>query len=141
LFARDCAVFAERRPLTHCDINADADRIAKSGPSGSKLGGTMGKKIFVGNLAFETTSQDLEGLFASAGTCESASVITDRNTGRSRGFAFVEMSSASEAQKAIADLNGRELHGRALRVSEANERPSGGGGGGGGGGRGGRRSW
>ena len=87
----------------------------------------MGRKIFIGNLAFETTSQDLEGLFASIGTCESASVITDRETGRSRGFAFVEMSSASEAQKAISTLNSHELQGRALKVSEANERPSGGG--------------
>ena len=85
----------------------------------------MGRKIFVGNLSFDTTSQDLEALFASVGTCDSASVIMDRNTGRSRGFAFVEMSSASEAQKAIAELNGRELQGRALKVSEANERPGG----------------
>src|SRR5215467_15853428 len=99
----------------------------------------MGRKILVGNLSFDTTSQDLEALFASVGTCDSASVIMDRNTGRSRGFAFVEMSSASEAQKAISELNGRELQGRALKVSEANERSSGGGGGGGGGG--GRRGW
>jgi RNA recognition motif-containing protein len=100
----------------------------------------MGRKIFVGNLAFETTSQDLEALFASVGTCESATVITDRDTGRSRGFGFVEMSSAGEAQKAISELNGREIGGRQLRVSEANERSSGGGGGGGG--RGGpRRGW
>ena len=99
----------------------------------------MGRKIFVGNLSFDTTSQDLEALFASVGTCDSASVIMDRNTGRSRGFAFVEMSSASEAQKAIGELNGRELQGRALKVSEANERPAGdsrGGRGGGGRGRG-----
>src|SRR5262249_59268560 len=92
----------------------------------------MGRKIFVGNLSFDTTSQDLEALFASVGTCDSASVIMDRNTGRSRGFAFVEMSSASEAQKAISELNGRELQGRALKVSEANERPSGNSRGGGG---------
>jgi RNA recognition motif-containing protein len=89
----------------------------------------MGKKIFVGNLAFETTSADLEALFAEAGTCESASVINDRATGRSRGFGFVEMSSAGEAAKAIAALNGRELHGRTLNVSEARERSGGGGGG------------
>jgi len=86
----------------------------------------MGKKIFVGNLAFETTSADLEELFAQAGTCTSASVITDRATGRSRGFGFVEMSTAGEAQKAIADFNGRELHGRTLNVSEARERSGGG---------------
>lgn len=87
----------------------------------------MGRKIFVGNLSFDTTSKDLETLFATCGTCESASVITDRDTGRSRGFGFVEMSSASEAQKAISTLNSHELQGRALKVSEANERPSGGG--------------
>src|SRR5262244_2989453 len=102
----------------------------------------MGKKLFVGNLSFETTSADLEALFAQAGQCESASVITDRATGRSRGFGFVEMSSAAEAQKAIATLNGRELQGRTLNVSEARERSSGGGGGGdrGRGGFGGRRN-
>jgi len=88
----------------------------------------MGRKIFVGNLAFDTTDQDLQTLFASVGTCESAAVIMDRATGRSRGFGFVEMSSAGEAQKAITDLNGVELHGRALKVSEANERSAGGGG-------------
>lgn len=102
----------------------------------------MGKKLFVGNLSFNTSSQDLEALFGQVGTCESAAVITDRATGRSRGFGFVEMSSASEAQKAIAELNGKELQGRALNVSEAREReggdrPRGGGGGGYGGGRGG----
>ena len=85
----------------------------------------MGKKIFVGNLSFDTTSADLESLFSQAGTCTSATVITDRDTGRSRGFGFVEMSSASEAQKAIAELNGRELQGRTLNVSEARERSGG----------------
>ena len=83
----------------------------------------MGKKLFVGNLSFNTTSEDLESLFSEAGTCESASVITDRATGRSRGFGFVEMGSASEAEKAIAELNGRELQGRKLNVSEARGRP------------------
>jgi cold-inducible RNA-binding protein len=91
----------------------------------------MGKKLYVGNLAFATTSADLEQLFAEVGTCESASVITDRATGRSRGFGFVEMSSQDEAEKAIAELNGRELQGRKLNVSEAKERTGGGGGGGG----------
>src|SRR5881409_1280588 len=105
----------------------------------------MGKKIFVGNLSFNTTSTDLETLFSEVGHCESASVITDRATGRSRGFGFVEMSSAAEAQQAIEKLNGRELQGRTLNVSEARERSGGGGGGGGdrprggGGGFGGRR--
>lgn len=92
----------------------------------------MGKKIFVGNLSFDTTSADLEALFSEVGHCESASVITDRATGRSRGFGFVEMSSAPEAQQAINTLNGRELQGRTLNVSEAKERTGGGGGGGGG---------
>ena len=90
----------------------------------------MGKKIFVGNLPFDATNADLEALFAEAGTCESASVVTDRDTGRSRGFGFVEMSSASEADKAISTLNGRELHGRQINVSEARAREGGGGGGG-----------
>ena len=97
----------------------------------------MGRKVFVGNLSFDTTSADLETLFAEAGTCESASVVTDRATGRSRGFGFVEMSSAGEAQKAIGAINGRELHGRKLNVNEANDKPAGGGNRGGGGGGGG----
>lgn len=91
----------------------------------------MGKRIFVGNLSFDTTSADLEALFSPVGTCESASVVTDRETGRSRGFGFVEMSSSQEAQKAISALNGHELQGRTLNVSEAKERTGGGGGGGG----------
>ena len=88
-------------------------------------GEVMGKKLYVGNLAFATTSADLETLFAQVGTCESAAVITDRDTGRSRGFGFVEMSSASEAAKAIAELNGKDLQGRQLNVSEAKERSGG----------------
>ena len=98
----------------------------------------MGKKLFVGNLAFSTTSADLEALFSQAGSCESASVVTDRATGRSRGFGFVEMSSPEEAERAIAQLNGRDVQGRKINVSEARERTGGGGGGGGGGGRRGR---
>jgi RNA recognition motif-containing protein len=101
----------------------------------------MGKKIFVGNLSFQTTSQDLETLFSEVGTCESATVITDRDTGRSRGFGFVEMSSASEADKAISSLNGRDVGGRQINVSEAKAREGGGGGGGRGQGGGGRRSY
>src|SRR5436190_9449621 len=89
----------------------------------------MGKKIFVGNLSFDTTSAELESLFSEVGQCESAAVITDRATGRSRGFGFVEMSSSAEAQQAITTLNGRDLQGRTLNVSEAKERSSGGGGG------------
>jgi RNA recognition motif-containing protein len=88
----------------------------------------MGKKIFVGNLSFDTTSADLETLFAEHGTCESATVVTDRDTGRSRGFGFVEMSSTSEADKAIATLNGRDVSGRQINVSEAKAREGGNGG-------------
>ena len=88
----------------------------------------MGKKIFVGNLSFNTTSEELESLFSQVGTCESAKVITDRDSGRSRGFAFVEMSSASEAGRAISELNGRDVGGRQINVSEAREREGGGGG-------------
>jgi RNA recognition motif-containing protein len=93
----------------------------------------MGKKLFVGNLAFATTGPELESLFASAGTVESATVVCDRETGRSRGFGFVEMSSADDADKAVGQLNGRSLGGRQINVSEAEERESRGGGGGGGG--------
>ena len=95
----------------------------------------MGKKLYVGNLPFNTTSEDLEALFSSIGACESASVITDRATGRSRGFGFVEMSSPSDAQKAIAQLDSTDFQGRQLTVNEARERTGGGGGGGGGGDR------
>jgi cold-inducible RNA-binding protein len=91
----------------------------------------MGKKIFVGNLSFSTTSADLEALFSEVGTCESATVVTDRDTGRSRGFGFVEMSTPDEAEKAISGLNGRDVGGRQINVSEAKAREGGGGGGGG----------
>ena len=95
----------------------------------------MGKKLFVGNLAFTVTGADLESLFASAGTVESATVVNDRDTGRSRGFGFVEMSSSTEASKAIAELNGRDVGGRQINVSEAKARESHGGRPGGGYGR------
>jgi RNA recognition motif-containing protein len=101
----------------------------------------MGKKLYVGNLAFEVTNKDLEELFAQAGICESVAVITDRATGQSRGFGFVEMGSNADAQKAIQQFDGHELKGRALKVNEARDREGGGGGGGGrgpGGGGGGR---
>ncbi|HEX4966430.1 MAG TPA: RNA-binding protein [Thermoanaerobaculia bacterium] len=101
----------------------------------------MGKKLFVGNLNFKTTDDDLRTLFGQAGTIESATVMMDRATGRSRGFGFVEMSSDDEAEKAIKEFNGYEFQGRALNVNEARERtpggPRGGGYGGGGGGYGG----
>lgn len=97
----------------------------------------MGRKLYVGNLSFSVTEQDLSKLFAGAGTCESVAVITDRMTGQSRGFGFVEMASNAEAQAAIQQFDGHELMGRAIRVNEAQERERTGGGGGGGGGRGG----
>ncbi len=99
----------------------------------------MSTKLYVGNLAFQTTSQDLQELFAQAGTVESASIVEDRDTGRSRGFAFVEMSTKEEASAAIEQFNGKEVSGRALKVNEAKPRENRGGGyrGGSGGNRGG----
>ena len=82
----------------------------------------MSTKLYVGNLAFHTTSEDLKELFAEAGTVESATVVEDRDTGRSRGFAFVEMSTREEAAAAIVQLNGKEVGGRALKVNEAQPR-------------------
>jgi RNA recognition motif-containing protein len=98
----------------------------------------MGKKLYVGNLGYEVTDNDLQQMFANYGTVESATVISDRDTGQSKGFGFVEMSSNSEADAAIAALDGKQLGSRAIKVNEARPRPAGGGGGGGGrGGRGG----
>ena len=99
----------------------------------------MAKKLYVGNLAFQTTSQNLEQLFAQAGTVESASVIEDRDTGRSKGFAFVEMSTEAEAAAAIEQFNGKEVGGRALKVNEARPKENRSGGGGRGFGGGGNR--
>ena len=102
----------------------------------------MGKKLYVGNLSYEVSSSDLEALLSPHGTVQSAEVIMDRDTGRSKGFGFVEMNSDTEAQAAISALNGQDQGGRALTVNEAKPREprSGGGRGGyGGGGGGGRR--
>ncbi|MGH9339833.1 MAG: RNA recognition motif domain-containing protein [Acidobacteriota bacterium] len=90
----------------------------------------MTKKLFVGNLSFQTSSGDLEQLFTEAGTVESATVLTDRTTGRSRGFGFVEMASQEEAEKAIEQFNGKEVDGRALNVNLAKPREDRGGSGG-----------
>src|SRR6266403_1570452 len=98
----------------------------------------MSMKLYVGNLSFQTSSGDLQQLFAQAGTVESASVVEDRDTGRSRGFAFVEMSTKEEAAAAIDQFNGKEVGGRALKVNEAKPRENRGGGGGRGGFGGGR---
>ena len=96
---------------------------------------TVSKKLYVGNLSYSVTSDDLQQLFAQHGTVDSADVIMDRSTGRSKGFGFVEMNSDEEAQTAMTALDGQEYDGRALRVNEAKPRPSGGGGGGRGRGR------
>ena len=93
----------------------------------------MGTKLYVGNLSFRTTAEELRDAFASAGTVESASVIEDRDTGRSRGFAFVEMATAEEAAAAIEQFNGKDFGGRNLTVNEAKPREDRGGRGGGGG--------
>ena len=105
-----------------------------------RKGKYMSTKLYVGNLAFQTTSEELQALFAQAGTVESASVVEDRMTGRSRGFAFVEMSTKEEASAAIDQFNGKEIGGRALKVNEAKPRENRGGGGGRGFGGGGNRS-
>jgi cold-inducible RNA-binding protein len=99
----------------------------------------MSMKLYVGNLSFQTSSEDLQELFAQAGTVESASVVEDRETGRSRGFGFVEMASKEDGEKAIEQFNGKELNGRNLNVNEARPREDRGGGGGGRGGFGGNR--
>ena len=109
-------------------------------------------KLYVGNLSFNTSNQDLSDLFGPFGTVQSANIVEDRETGRSRGFGFVEMSSKSEGEEAISSLNGKEVDGRSLTVNEAKPREDRGGsrggfggggnrrgGGGGGGGYGGKR--
>src|SRR5579859_6061841 len=97
----------------------------------------MGKKLYVGNLSYQVDSSELEQLFGQYGQVASAQIINDRETGRSKGFGFVEMTNDNEAQAAIEALNGQEHNGRALTVNEARPREERGGGGGGGGGRGG----
>src|SRR5687767_3812850 len=97
----------------------------------------MGKKLYVGNLEYAVTENDLQTMFSAHGTVQSAQVIMDRDTGRSKGFGFVEMGSDQEAQAAIAALNGKDSGGRSLTVNEARPKTEGGGRGGSGGGRGG----
>ena len=95
----------------------------------------MESKLYVGNLSYSTTEEDLRQLFSQAGNVKSVSVIKDRDTGRSKGFAFVEMSSDDDAQKAISQFNGQSFQDRSLKVNVARpreDRPRGGGGGGGG---------
>jgi RNA recognition motif-containing protein len=97
--------------------------------------------IFVGNLSFSTTQDDLQAAFARFGSVERVNIVTDRDTGQARGFAFVEMTDRGEAEKAISQLNGKDLNGRALNVNEARPKTQGGGGGGRGGGGGGRNRY
>ncbi len=99
----------------------------------------MSMKLYVGNLSFQTSSEDLQDLFGQAGTVESASVVEDRETGRSRGFGFVEMATKEEGESAIQQFNGKDFNGRNLTVNEARPREDRGGGGGRGGGFGGNR--
>jgi len=91
----------------------------------------MGRKLYVGNLPYSATEQSLREAFAASGTVDSVSLITDRDTGQSKGFAFVEMSSDSEAQTATQEMNGKMLDGRQIKVNEAKPRENRGGGGGG----------
>lgn len=91
----------------------------------------MSMKLYVGNLDFQTSEYDLEQLFGESGTVNSTSIINDRDTGRSRGFGFIEMSSQEEGEAAIAAFNGKQVNGRALVVNEARQRENNGGGGGG----------
>src|SRR5579864_7968111 len=111
----------------------------------SAKGAVAVTNIFVGNLSYQTTQQDLEAAFGQFGAVERVNIVTDRDTGQPRGFAFVEMTERRDAETAISQLNGTELNGRAMNVNEARPKPSGGSGfgggrggrGGGGGGRGG----
>ena len=100
----------------------------------------MAKRLYVGNLPYRTTEMDLRDVFGEVGAVTDAKIVMDRDTGRPRGFGFVEMSSDDEAQRAIEQLNGRDMDGRPMNVKEAQERTGGGGGGGGGGARGGFRA-
>ena len=94
----------------------------------------MGTRLYVGNLSFRSTAESLRSAFAAHGEVKDVHVVTDRDSGQSRGFGFVTMGTPAAAATAIAQMNGQNLDGRALRVNEAEERPAGGGGGGGGGG-------
>src|SRR5207247_2649720 len=126
----------------HGTLSGDNDRREPSGPAGpflQKESVVMGRKLYVGNLPYQTGEAELTELFSRAGTVESARIMRDMATGRARGFGFVEMATDEEAQKAITELNEFKMEGRALVVNEARPKPMGGGGGGGfGGDRGGR---
>jgi RNA recognition motif-containing protein len=115
-------------------IAANVAHLSKA-PTLAKRNRVLAKKLYVGNLPFSATENELRQLFEKHGSVESVAVIMDRETGRPRGFAFVEMADSNGASAAMQALDGREFGGRALRVNEANERPQGGGGGGYGGNR------
>jgi RNA recognition motif-containing protein len=110
----------------------------KTGPflRASEIEATMGNRLYVGNLSFQATTEMVREAFAAVGEVTDVHIVQDRDSGQSRGFAFVTMGSDAEAAKAISELNGSSLDGRSLRVNEAEERQNRGGGGGGGGGRG-----
>jgi uncharacterized membrane protein YgcG len=137
-------ILSIRNPILRCrpffsEVQFDSKLLLEF-PRREKVYNFMSTKLYVGNLSFNTSTQELEQMFGEVGTVESANIIEDRETGRSRGFAFVEMSSKEEAQNAISALNGKEIDGRELTVNEAKPREDRGGGGGGnrGGGGGGR---
>ena len=135
-----------RLGVAACAFDASPCRLIFLTPNGFEVARFMSRKIYVGNLPWSTTSADLEAMFAEHGAVSSAEVISDRETGRSRGFGFVEMESDEGMQAAVNALNGHEMNGRPLTVNEARERTprSGGGGGGrgyGGGGGGGGRGY
>ena len=128
--------FARLHPLAGCHL-WPFRRDPESDPGHPLWNGVfMGKKLYVGNLAYSVTSESLEQMFVEFGTVVSAQVIQDRDTGRSKGFGFVEMQSDDAAQRAISGMHEKDVDGRSLTVNEAKPR-EGGGGGGGGGGRGG----
>src|SRR5437868_635312 len=112
-------------------------RASLNAPTRARILSVMTIRLFVGNLNFKTSSEDLQELFGQVGEVQSASVVTDRETGRSRGFGFVEMASQEDGQRAIEQFNGKEFNGRNLTVNEARPREERGGGGGYGGGGGG----
>ncbi len=113
---------ASLRCYRYSEVTFDSKASLNAPNDGEGKTTIMSMKLYVGNLSFQTSSDDLNSLFAQAGTVESAAVVEDRETGRSRGFGFVEMSSKEEAQKAIEQFNGKEVNGRNLNVNEAKPR-------------------
>lgn len=132
--SRSCSFLSIRTPTLRCfrfSTKLFDSTLLRNVPLGEKVKIIMSTKLYVGNLSFNTSEQDLETTFGEFGTVTSANVIEDRETGRSRGFGFVEMSSSEEAKSAIASLDGKEIDGRNLKVNEAKAREDRGGSGGG----------